>query len=138
MLEFQHIVQEVSLPQSLESRLSRRERQIMDFLFQRRSATVSEVMEGIPDAPGYSAVRALLRTLETKSHVRHREDGPRYVYEPTESRENARKSALRHVVRTFFDGSAGQAAAALLELSERRLGGAEVERLSALVQRARG
>jgi BlaI family penicillinase repressor len=125
------------MPQSLENRLSRRERQIMDFLHQHRSATVAAVLAGIPEAPSYSTVRAILRTLEAKSHVRHREDGPRYVYEPTESRENARKSALRHVVRTFFDGSAAQAAAALLELSDRRLGQAEADRLSALVQRVR-
>jgi predicted transcriptional regulator len=125
------------MPQSLESRLSRRERQIMDYLFQHRSATVAEVMQGIPEPPTYSTVRALLRTLEGKGHVRHREDGPRYVYEPTEARENARKTALRHLVRTFFDGSATQAVSALLDLSDRKLSDADVERLAALVRKAR-
>ena len=125
------------MPQSLESRLSRRERQIMDFLFQHRTATVADVMQGIPEPPSYSTVRALLRTLETKGHVRHREDGPRYVYEPTEARENARRSALRHLVKTFFDGSATQAVTALLDLSERRLSAADIDRLAAVVQKAK-
>jgi predicted transcriptional regulator len=109
----------------------------MDYLFQHRTATVADVMEGIPEPPSYSTVRALLRTLEMKGHARHREDGPRYVYEPTEARENARKTALRHIVKTFFDGSATQAVSALLDLSDRKLSSADVERLSALVQKAR-
>lgn len=109
----------------------------MNYLFQHRSATVADVMRGIPEPPTYSTVRALLRTLETKGHVRHREDGPRYVYEPTEARENARRSALRHVVKTFFDGSATQAVSALLDLSERRLDPEEIDRLAELVKQAR-
>lgn len=125
------------MPPSLESRLSRRERQIMDYLFQHRSATVAEVLQGIPEPPSYSTVRALLRTLEVKSHVRHRENGPRYVYEPTEARENARRSALRHLVKTFFDGSAAQAVSALLDMSERRLSAEELERFAVLVQKTR-
>ena len=91
--------------------LSRRERQIMDVIYTRGSATVQEVVQEIPDPPSYSAVRAMLRVLEEKEHVRHREDGPRYVYLPTVPRDEARQSALRQLVRTFFDGSAEQAAA---------------------------
>lgn len=125
------------MPQSLESRLSRRERQIMDYLFQHGTGTVSDVMRGIPEPPSYSTVRALLKTLETKAHVRHREDGPRYVYEPTEARESARRSALRHIVKTFFDGSTTQAVAALLSLAEHRLSAADVERITALAENAR-
>lgn len=137
MLEFSHTSQEIPVPQSLESRLSRRERQIMDYIFQHRTATVADVMQGISEPPSYSTVRALLRTLETKGHVRHREDGPRYVYEPTEARENARRSALRHVVKTFFDGSATQAVSALLDLSDRKLTAADVDRLATLVRDAK-
>ena len=109
----------------------------MDYLFQHRSATVADVTQGIPEPPTYSTVRALLRTLETKGHVRHREDGPRYVYEPTEARENARRSALRHLVKTFFDGSATQAVSALLDLSDRKLDAADADRLAQLIQQAK-
>lgn len=126
------------MAQSLESQLSRRERQIMDYLFQHRRATVAEVMNGIPNPPSYSGVRALLRTLEAKEHVRHREVGPRYVYEPSESRENARRSALRHLLGTYFDGSASQAVAALLELSERRLSAGDLDKFAEIIRRARG
>ena len=119
------------------SALSRRERQIMDAIYRLREATAQDVLEQIADPPGYSAVRALLRILETKGHVRHRRDGPRYVYSPTVPRERARTSALRQVVRTFFDGSAGAAAAALLDLSRDDLTDDELGRLEALVERAR-
>jgi predicted transcriptional regulator len=95
------------------------------------------VQENLPDPPSYSAVRAMLRTLEGKGHVRHREDGPRYVYEPTEARETARRSALRHLVRTFFDNSTEQAVAALLNLQERRLSTDELVRLSKLIDQAK-
>lgn len=117
--------------------LSRRERQIMDFLFQRGKATVGEVMDGIPDPPGYSAVRATLRTLEQKSRVMHEEDGRAYVYRPTLKRDAARKSALTHVLKTFFDNSAEQAVAALLELKGPRLSDAELDRVSRLVENAK-
>lgn len=117
--------------------LSRRERQIMDVLFQRGRATAAEVQEAIPDAPGYSAVRALLRILEEKGHVRHEQEGPRYVYLPRHDREKARRSALRHVVQTFFDGSAGQAMTALLDASGDRITGDELDRLAAMIERAR-
>ena len=117
-------------------RLSRRERQIMDLLYRLGSATAAEVLEGIPDPPSYSAVRAMLRTLEEKGVVRHREEGPRYVYEPTVAREAARRSALTHVVQTFFDGSATQAVAALLDLEGRRLSRDEVDRLARLIDQS--
>ncbi|HEY4734541.1 MAG TPA: BlaI/MecI/CopY family transcriptional regulator [Gemmatimonadaceae bacterium] len=117
--------------------LSRRERQIMDFLFQRGKASVGEVMDGIPNPPGYSAVRATLRTLEQKGRVVHEEDGRAYVYRPTLRREAARKSALTHVLKTFFDNSAEQAVAALLELRGAKLTGAELERVSKIVDQAR-
>lgn len=119
------------------SALSRRERQIMDAIYLLGEATAQDVLEQIADPPGYSAVRALLRILETKGHVRHRQDGPRYVYHPTVPRERARDSALRQLVRTFFDGSAGAAAAALLDLSRDDLTDQELAQLEALVERAR-
>jgi predicted transcriptional regulator len=117
--------------------LSRRERQIMDFLFQRGKASVGEVLDGIPDPPGYSAVRATLRTLEQKGRVSHEEDRRAYIYRPTLRRDAARKSALTHVVKTFFDNSAEQALAALLELKGTRLSEAELERVSRLVENAK-
>ncbi|HEX9633331.1 MAG TPA: BlaI/MecI/CopY family transcriptional regulator [Gemmatimonadales bacterium] len=120
------------------SALSRRERQIMDAIYLLGEATAQDVLEQIADPPGYSAVRALLRILETKGHVRHRQDGPRYVYHPTVPRERARDSALRQLVRTFFDGSAGAAAAALLDLSRDDLTDDELAQLEALVERAQG
>ena len=126
------------MPQNDElTGLSRRERQIMDFLFQRGKASVGEVMDGIPDPPGYSAVRATLRTLEQKGRVSHEEDGRAYIYRPTLRRDAARKSALTHVVKTFFDNSAEQAVAALLELKGTRLSEAELERVSRLVENAK-
>ena len=117
--------------------LSRRERQIMDFLFQRGKASVGEVLEGIPNPPGYSAVRATLRTLEQKGRVIHEEDGRAYVYRPTLRRDAARRSALTHVLRTFFDNSAEQAVAALLELKGTKLTQAELDRVSKIVDQAR-
>ncbi|HEY3745997.1 MAG TPA: BlaI/MecI/CopY family transcriptional regulator [Gemmatimonadaceae bacterium] len=117
--------------------LSRRERQIMDFLFQSGKASVGEVMDGIPNPPGYSAVRATLRTLEQKGRVVHEEDGRAYIYRPTVRREAARRSALTHVLKTFFDNSAEQAVAALLELKGPKLSEAELERVSRLVNDAK-
>jgi predicted transcriptional regulator len=119
------------------STLSRRERQIMDAIYLLGQATAQEVLDHLPDPPSYSAVRALLRILESKGHVRHHRDGQRYVYQPTVSRERARTSALRQVVRTFFDGSAGAAAAALLDLSRDDLTDEDLAQLQALVDRAR-
>ena len=117
--------------------LSRRERQIMDFLFQRGKASVGEVLEGIPNPPGYSAVRAPLRTLEQKGRVVHEEDGRAYVYRPTLRRDAARKTALTHVLRTFFDNSAEQAVAALLELRGPKLSQAELDRVARIVDQAK-
>jgi predicted transcriptional regulator len=116
--------------------LSRRERQIMDAIYRRGRATAAEVLEDIPDPPSYSAVRAMLRLLEEKGHVRHEQDGPRYVFVPIVHRDRARRSALTHVVRTFFDGSATDAVAALLNDSG-KLSAAELDRLSAMIEQAR-
>ena len=118
------------------SGLSRRERQIMDVIYRRGRATAAEVLEDIPDPPSYSAVRAMLRLLEEKGHVRHEQDGPRYVFLPIVNRDRARKSALTHVVRTFFDGSATEAVAALLN-DGGKLSDAELDRLSAMIEQAR-
>ena len=117
--------------------LSRRERQILDILYQRGQATAADVQNALPEPPSYSAVRALLRILEDKGHVRHQQDGPRYVYLPTVARENAKRSALRHVLRTFFDGSAEQAISALLDESSTKLSPAELDRLARQIEDAR-
>jgi predicted transcriptional regulator len=120
-----------------QGQLSRRERQIMDILYQHGSATAAEVLERLPDPPSYSAVRAMLRVLEEKGHVRHEQDGPRYLYKPTVTRDRARRSALRHLVKTFFDGSAEETVAALLDMSDRKLSTTELDRLSKLIEQAR-
>lgn len=117
--------------------LSRRERQIMDLLFRSGKATAAEVLDGLPDAPSYSAVRALLRILETKGHVRHVEDGRTYVYSPIVRRSDARQSALSHLLKTFFDNSAEQAVAALLAIKGERMSDAELERMSAMIDGAK-
>lgn len=119
--------------------LSRREREIMDVIYGAPGgrATAAEVLEQLADPPSYSAVRALLRVLEEKGHLRHEEDGPRYVFLPTIPRERARESALRQLLQTFFDGSTEQAVAALLDLSSTRLSDAEPVRLSRLIADAR-
>jgi predicted transcriptional regulator len=117
--------------------LGKRERQIMDAVYRLRRATVAEVLVHLPAPPSYSAVRAMLRILENKGHLRHEQDGPRYVYVPTMPQAQARRSMLRHVVRTFFDGSTEQAVASLLENADTRLSEAELDRLSSLIQQAR-
>jgi predicted transcriptional regulator len=117
--------------------LSRRERQIMEVLYRERQATAGEVLERLPDPPGYSAVRAMLRILENKGHVRHAVDGNRYVYEPKLPRERAGRPALAGVLETFFDGSAEKAMAALLDLSRADLSDDDLDRLSALIEQAR-
>jgi BlaI family penicillinase repressor len=118
------------------AQLSRRERQIMDVIYRRGRATAAEVLDDIPDPPSYSAVRAMLRLLEEKGHVRHEQDGPRYVFLPMVNRDRARKSALKHVVRTFFDGSATDAVAALLD-ADAKLTEKDLDRLSVMIQNAR-
>lgn len=122
---------------STEAHLSRRERQIMDALHQRGRATAAEVQAALPDAPGYSAVRALLRILEDKGHVKHLRDGARYVYLPRAKRETARRSALKRVVSTFFQGSVAQAMAALLETADARLSDSELRELQEMIDQAR-
>ncbi len=117
--------------------LSRRERQIMDIIYQRGRATAAEVMEDLPDPPSYSAVRALLRVLEEKAHVRHKQDGPRYVFLPTVPRARARQSALKQVVGTFFEDSAEQAVAALLDMSAKDMSDNELDRLAELIEQAK-
>jgi predicted transcriptional regulator len=117
--------------------LSRRERQIVDILYSQGRATAAEVQAALPEPPSYSAVRAMLRILEEKGHVRHEQDGPRYVYLPTIARDNAKRSALRHMLQTFFDGSAEQAISALLDDSSARLSDSELDRLAQLIDQAR-
>jgi predicted transcriptional regulator len=117
--------------------LSRRERQIMDVLYRDGKASVAEVLAGIPDPPSYSAVRAMLRILEEKGLVRHEQIGAKYVFVPTVKRDAAKRSALRHVVNTFFEGSAAQVMAALVEMSGENLSGEELARLRRLIDDAR-
>ncbi len=117
--------------------LSRRERQIMDILYRRGEAAVAEVLEELPDPPSYSAVRALLRVLEEKGHIEHEQRGPRYVYRAIVPRAEARRSALRRVLSTFFDDSPEQAVAALLEMSVAELSDEDLERLAAMIEQAR-
>ncbi len=119
------------------SDLSRRERQIIDILYAHGRATAADVQAALPEPPSYSAVRAMLRILEDKGHVRHEQDGPRYVYLPTVARDNAKRSALRHMLQTFFDGSAEQAISALLDDSSARLSDRELERLARMIDQAR-
>jgi BlaI family penicillinase repressor len=119
------------------AQLSRRERQIMDVLYRHGRATAAEVQAELPDPPSYSAVRAMLRILETKGHTRHEQDGPRYVYVPTVARDKAKRSALKHLLNTFFEGSAEQVVAALLEVSGDELSDADLSKLRRLIDDAR-
>ena len=109
----------------------------MDVLYRKSSATVAEVLENMPEPPSYSTVRALLRILEQKRHVRHEESEGRYVFMPTLHREKAKRSAVRHLVQTFFDGSPHEAVAALLDASSSKLTDSELDRLQELIDRAR-
>jgi predicted transcriptional regulator len=120
-----------------EQHLSRRERQIMDIIYARGSATAAEVHDAIPDAPSKTSVRTLLRILETKGHVTHVEDGPRYVYRAVRSRDRAGKSSLRRVLDTFFDGSLERAVAAHLSDSAVDLSPEELKQLSRIIDQAR-
>ena len=117
--------------------LSRRERQIMDVIYREGQATATEVLAAIADPPSYSAVRAMLRVLENKGHLRHVLDGTRYGYRPTLPRDRAGKPALENVLRTFFDGSTEKAVAALLDLSRSELSAQDFDRLSELIAQAR-
>jgi BlaI family penicillinase repressor len=119
------------------SLLTKRERQIMDVLYKLGRATAAEIMDGVAGAPGYSTVRTQLRVLETKGHVRHEEQGLRYIYVPTVPRHSARRSALKHLVDTFFEGSSAKAVAALLGGEAARVTDDELERIARLVRDAR-
>jgi BlaI family transcriptional regulator, penicillinase repressor len=123
--------------QSLLAGLTRRERQIMDILYRRGRATAGEVMADLPGGPSYSTVRTQLRVLESKGHVRHQEEGLRFVYMPAVPRHTARKSALRHLVDTFFDGSTEKVVGALLGGEGTRLSEEELQRIAELVARAK-
>ena len=109
----------------------------MDVLYQKGRASAAEVLEGIPAPPSYSAVRALLRILEQKGHVRHEEDEGKYIFIPTIRRDRAKRSAIRHLLETFFDGSPEGAVATLLDVSSSRLSGEELDRLAKLIEKAR-
>lgn len=117
--------------------LSRRERQIMDILYQKGKASASEVQEAMQDAPGYSAVRAMLRVLEEKGHLRHENDGLKYVYAPVVTRDKAKRSAVKHLIDTFFRDSPDQVVAALLDVSSRRLTREELDRMAEMIDKAR-
>jgi predicted transcriptional regulator len=117
--------------------LSRRERQIMDVLYQRGKASAADVREGIADPPSYSAVRAMLRVLEEKGHIAHSMDGVKYVYSPTVRRDKAKRSALKHLLDTFFNHSPEQVVAALLDVSSTRLTREELDRMAGIIERAK-
>ena len=121
----------------LHALLTRRERQIMDVLLRRGRATAAEVMNDLPGGQAYSTIRTQLRVLEEKGYVRHEDDGVRYVYTPAVDRKSARRSALRHLVETFFEGSAEQAVAALLGGEASRISDEELDRLSELIADAK-
>lgn len=125
------------MAQPIHSELGRRERQIMDVIYRLGRASVAEVRENLPDPPTYSAVRAMLGFLEDKGYLRHERDGMKYVYLPTVDAKQARRSALQHMVKTFFNGSAAQAAAALIEMNDTQLSADEIKRLSELIKKAR-
>ena len=116
--------------------LSRRERQIMDILYRSGKATSAEVMAAMPDPPSYSSVRTMLRILEEKGHVRHEQDGARYVFVPAVRRDQAKRTELRRLINTFFDGSASQVMAALLDMSTRDLSDKEIADLRRLIDKA--
>ena len=117
--------------------LSRRERQIMDILYQNGKASAQEVLDAMPDAPSYSAVRAMLRVLEEKGHVKHQEEGMKYVYTPVVAAGKAKRSAVKHVLDTFFQGSTEQIVAALLDVSSSRLTREELDRMAQMIERAK-
>ena len=125
------------MTRALHTVLTRRERQIMDILFRRGRATAAEVMEDLPGEPSYSTVRTQLRVLEDKGHVRHEDDGVRFIYMPAVARHAARKSALRHLVETFFDGSSEKAVAALLGGEGSKLSDEQLDRIADLIAKAR-
>jgi len=120
-----------------QKNLSRRERQIMDIVYVMGKVSVAQVLERIPNPPSYSAIRALLKVLEKKGHLTHKQEGPRYIYFPTLPREEARQNALKHIMQTFFDDSTEDVVAALLNISEGSLSEIEYKRLAELIKKAR-
>lgn len=121
----------------VQKSLSRRERQIMDIIYEMKESTAQQVLERLPSPPSYSAVRALLRVLENKGHLTHRQAGPRYIYAPLLSKDKARRTALRHLKKTFFDNSTEDVVAALLDISEDDLSGEDFKRLVDLIEKTR-
>ena len=119
------------------TRLSRRERQVMEIIYQRGKVSAAEVMEAMADRPSYSAVRASLRVLEAKGHIRHEAEDLKYVYLPIVTPEKARKSAVKHLLKTLFSESPGELMSALLDVSARQLTKSELDRMSALIEKAR-
>jgi len=118
-------------------RLGPRERQIMDIVYRRGRATAAEVLTDLPDSPSNSAVRGMLRLLEEKGHLRHEYEGPRYVYMPTVDPARVSRSAMKHLVHTFFDNSASSAVTAMLGIYESRLGDEDLDRLEAAIEQVR-
>ena len=125
------------MPKKSEAHLSRRERQIMDIIYRRGEASAAEVMADMADPPSYSAVRTFLRLLEEKGHLKHRKQGAKYIFEPTRSRRQAGRSAVKRVLQTFFDGSTEKVVAALLDVSSSDLSEEELNRLAELIEEAK-
>lgn len=123
-------------PNALDQ-LGRRERQIMEIVYKRGRANAAEVLGDLPDPPTYTSVRGMLRLLESKGHLRHEQDGPRYVYFPTAKADRVSKTALRHLVRTFFDNSAGSAVAAMVGMYGDTLSDDDLDALEAMIEKAR-
>ena len=121
----------------LHADLGRRERQIVEVVYRLGRASVNDVLDHLPDPPSYSSVRTMLRILESKGHLKHEQEGPRYIYRPAVRRDTASRSALHHLVRTFFAGSTSRAVAALLENRDTRFSDEEIERLSKLIHKNR-
>jgi predicted transcriptional regulator len=117
--------------------LGRRQRQIMDIVFELGEASVGDVLARLPDPPSYSAVRTMIRYLESKGHLRHRREGTKYIYRPREPKESVSRSALRHLIKTFFGGSAPDAVAAILDVSSEKLSDSELDRIERLISEAR-
>ncbi len=117
--------------------LGRRERQIMDVIFELGEASVSDVLVKLPDPPSYSSVRTMIRYLEGKGHLRHRQEGTKYIYRPREPKESASRSTLSHVIKTFFGGSAPDAVAAILDVSSSELSDEDLDRIQRLIREAR-
>ena len=122
---------------SAQGGFSRREREILDILYQRGKASATEVRDAMADAPSNSAVRTLLRVLEEKGHVRRRAEGLKYVYAPAVAKEKAKRTAVKHLLETYFDGSSEQIVAALLDVSSTALTREELDRMTAMIEKAK-